>query len=262
MTEPTGGDDREGGPPAPSEFVRRLVRRQAQRPPAVLWRPLDLVAERWARLAPRGRLACWALLLVAAAVLYAGRVARADDRWGGTPVTVLVAAEPLPAGVEQLELLPRPLPPAAVPPGAVQEVPEDASLAYALPAGSVLTAAHLDVQGPAVGLAEGMRALPLAVDEDWGVVAGGFVDLLAPVGEGGSERLAASRPVLEVRGDRDRRTALVGLDEKEVEDVTAALELGHLAVTHAPPPTATASEVVARPSRPPSRTGNRDGGGG
>lgn len=234
--------DQDHALPVPSELWHRLVARHAAKPPLVLWRPLDRIAERWARLAPRGRLACWGLALVLAASLYAGRVARADSRWGGTPITVLVAAQPLAAGAEELALAPRALPPAAVPPGALTDVPDGAALAYALPEGSVLTAAHLDVQGPAVGLGEGMRALPLPVDEGWGVVAGGFVDLLAPAGEEGSTRIAASRPVLEVRGEEDQPTALVGLGEDEVEAVTAALELGDLVLTHAPPPVTRRSE--------------------
>lgn len=205
-------------------------------PAPVLPKALDGLAEGWASLSARGRLAVAAsavALLVAAAGSWASGVAA---RWGGEPVTVLVADAPLAPGDQALGLRTVQLPPAAVPPGAVTAVPEGARLAFALPAGSVLTRAHLDPRGPAAGLAPGLRAMPVPVEEGWGVAAGGWVDVWVLGGDAPSRLVARGCAVLEVsQADTGQGTALVALPAGAVGDVAQGLALGQVLLAHAPP---------------------------
>lgn len=178
--------------------------------------------------------------VVALAVSVQARVQRAEHRWGGAPVRAYMAVDDLPVGAAADDLRPVTLPPAAVPPTAVTEqVSPDAVLALALPAGAVLTAAHLDPRGPAAGLAEHLRVLPVPVEPGWAITAGAWVDVwLLGTGEQPATLAARSRPVLDVREDDSSRTALVGLDREEIAAVTSGLALGHVLLAHAPAPTA------------------------
>jgi len=165
------------------------------------------------------------------------RVDRAEQRWGGTPVAALVATADLAVGTVDPPLRQVDLPSAAVPTGAVSSVPPGAVLALALPEGSVLTAAHLDERGGAAGLADGLRAVPIPVEEGWAVAAGGWVDVwVLGAGEEPARQVASSRAVLAVGDDGASRTALVGLAEHEVGPATEGLALGSVLLTHAPPP--------------------------
>lgn len=217
-------------------------------PAPVLPRPLDAVAEHWARLPARVRTAAVVLLVVVVALLTQARVRAAESRWGGAPVTALVAVEPLPVGSAPAPLERRRLPPAAVPDDAVEEVPSGARLAFALPAGSVLTAAHLDARGPAAGLPAQLRVLPLPVEPGWGVRRGGWVDVwVLGADTAPARRVARSRPVVDVRSDDTATTALVGLAVDEVAAATSGLALGRVVLAHAPPP---AAERPAAPGGP------------
>jgi hypothetical protein len=205
-------------------------------PLPALPRALDRLAEAWAARPPRVRavaVVAGLLLLVAAAEV---RVHRAEQRWGGAPVPVLVAQRDMGVGEPVDGIRRRALPPRAVPPAALAEAPAGARLALALPQGAVLTAAHVDPRGPAAGLPAALRAVPVAIEDGWGVVAGAWVDVWV-LGDGGSaSRLVArSRPVLEVR-DEQRPTALVGLAGAEVEAVTTGIAGARLLLAHAPPP--------------------------
>lgn len=193
--------------------------------------PLEAVAERWASLPPRARLLMVAVLVILVALGVHLRVQAAEHRWGGAPVTALVAVESAPVGAlaEPVVRAER-RPPTTLPPDAVAHVDADAPLALALPEGAVLTRSHLDPSGPAAGLPEGLRAVPVEVSAGWGVEPGAFVDLW---GEGEATPLASGRPVLEVRDDAHQPTALVGLAREEVAAVAAAEELR---LTHAPAP--------------------------
>jgi Flp pilus assembly protein CpaB len=198
-------------------------------------RPLDALSEGWSRLRPRVRLAVGLLAVVALAVAVSLRIERADRRWGGPPVQVLVAQRDLPVGATELAVELEERPPVAAPATALAEVPDGAVLAFALPAGSVLTRAHVDPRGPALGLPPGSRAVPVPVEQGWGVVGGGRVDVWVLGAEGEPARqVAQGAPVLEVAEDESARTALVGIAEDEVAATTAGLALGRVLLTHAP----------------------------
>lgn len=229
----------------PSPFDR--IRAAVNGPYPVLPRPLDAAAEGWASLRPRVRLGLAVLAALLTAVGVEVRVQAAEHRWGGEPVQVLVATEDLPVGASPDELRRVALPPAAVPVAALPPpVPEEAVLALALPEGAVLTAAHLDERGPAAGLGDGLRAVPIPIEEGWLVTAGGWVDVwVLGAADEPATLVARSRPVLEVRDDGPSPTALVGLDgDSEVGPATAGLALGRLLLTHAPAPQSGGSRDV------------------
>lgn len=214
---------------------RRLRRLLAGAHPA-LPRPLDAAAERWAALPPRGRMALALLLALILTAALGARIRAAEQRWGGAPVTVLVATEDLPVGAGLASVRRTRLPPAALPDRPLRERPEDAVLALALPRGAVLTEAHLAATGPAAGLDEQLRALPVPVEDAWGVTAGGWVDVWVLGADGSAALAGRSRPVLELRGEGPDATALLGLATEEVTAVTAALGQGRVLLAHAPPP--------------------------
>ena len=199
-------------------------------------RVLDALSDWWAGRRPRVRMVIGVLLILAVALGLDARVRAIDQRWGGAPRVVLVAAEELavgdPAVVRRVKL-----PPAALPPDPVTVLPEQATLALAAPAGTILTGRHLDPRGPAAGLAAGMRAVPVPTEAGWGLVAGAWVDVWV-LGEADvpARLVARARPVLQVREDSAGLTSLVGLSGNEVQAVTTGLALGRVLLTHAPPP--------------------------
>lgn len=207
-------------------------------PHAALPRPLDALSDRWASLRPRVRvLIAVATLLMVAAGLHL-RVQAAESRWGGTPVSVLVADDDLAVGAPAEGARRVTRPPEAVPPAAVAEAPEGAVLALAAPEGAVLTEAHLAARGPAAGLEADLRAVPVPVEDAWAVTAGGWVDVwVLGTGAEPATLVASARPVLELREDGTGATALVGLHrDDEVGPVTAGLAMGKVLLAHAPPP--------------------------
>jgi hypothetical protein len=206
-------------------------------PAPVLPRALDDCAEWWAGLGPRQRMVLGVtgvLLLIAGAAQWSGSV---DARWGGAPLRVLVASSDLAPGAEASGLEERWYPPVVVPPRAVTAVPEGSRLAFALPAGSVLTEAHLDPRGPGRGLAAGLRALPVPLEAGWGVEAGGWVDVwVLGAGEQPATLVARSCPVLQVEAADQGATALVAIPEAAVGAAAEGLALGRVLLAHAPPP--------------------------
>jgi hypothetical protein len=200
-------------------------------------RPLDWASERWSAMRPRARIVAAGALVILGFVAVDSRVGASLGRWGGPPTEVLVATSDLPTGAALEGLERRKLPQPAVPDGAVTAPPEGARLSFALPAGAILTRYHLDKHGAAAGLPPDLRAVPIPAQEGWGVVAGGWVDVwVLGQTEGGSQLVARSRPVLEVRSDDSGSTALVGLSEAEVGLTTSGLSLGGVLLAHAPPP--------------------------
>ncbi|HUH08457.1 MAG TPA: hypothetical protein VML96_11730 [Egibacteraceae bacterium] len=206
-------------------------------PLPALPRPLDALSERWASLRPRVRLALIALAAICAVAAVTARVRAAESRWGGAPVTALVATEHLAVGDQPKGLRATLLPPQAVPSTAVTRISGDESLALALPEGAVLTQAHLDPRGPAAGLDPSLRAVPVPVHEGWAISAGGWVDVwVLGAGEAPAALVARSRPILDIRSDAASMTALVGLHIDEVSAATAGLALGKVLLAHAPAP--------------------------
>lgn len=207
--------------------------------PLPAWpRALDRCSERWASLRPRSRLALGWLAALAVLALVSARVSAAEARWGGTPVPAWVAVTDLAVGAPLRGSVDRVLlPPLALPSRSVRVVPPDGVLALALPQGAVLTQAHLDVRGPGAGLPPDERALPIPIEPGWGIAAGGWVDVwVLGGGDTPAQLVARSRPVLEVRDDDGRGTALVGLAGRQVSEATAGLAMGRVLLTHAPPP--------------------------
>lgn len=218
--------------------VRALLGPRYLDGPHLAWpRPVDLIAERWGRTRPRVRALVTAATIVAVVLAVTVQVRAVKSRWGGSPVPALVATSPLHVGAQAVGLRRVLLPPHVVPQDALHAVPPRARLAFALPAGAVLTRAHVDARGPAAGLPPHLRAVPVPVVSGWGIVAGGWVDVwVLDAGEEPSALVAKARPVLHVRDDEHETTALVGLDADEVAQVTGALALGRILLTHAPPP--------------------------
>ena len=216
--------------PIPSRWRRLLSGAHPALP-----RPVDAVAERWAQTRPRVRTLIVGLLFIGVTVAVGARIQAADARWGGQPVTVLVAEHDLWVGEPATATQQLDLPPPAVPPGAVKAVDADARLALALPEGSVLTERHLDSSGPSAGLDPQLRAVPVEVDEGWGVVPGGWVDVWV-LGVHGDEPalVARGRPVLEVRGEGAQVSALLGLADDEVGPTTEGIAAGRVLLTLAP----------------------------
>lgn len=200
-------------------------------------RPLDAVSEWWWALRPRVRTVATVLALIVLALAVQHRVRAAEARWGGVPRTAYVATQDLPVGAGLDAVRRVRLPPLAVPASATADLPRDAVLALALPEGAVLTDAHLDVRGPAAGLAGHLRAVPVPTEEGWSVVVGGWVDVwVLGTGSEPASLVARSRPVLDVREDPRGTTALIGMAATEVGRTTEGLALGRVLLTHAPAP--------------------------
>lgn len=216
--------------------VRRRADTRLRGPYPRLPRPLDALSERWARMRPRARLVATVVVVLVMVTALQARIERAEQRWGGPAVPVLIAARDLPVGSGDLDLRQVKLPQAAVPPGAVRDLRSGAVLSHALPEGSVLTVAHLDARGPAAGLAEGLRAVPIPVEEGWRIEDGGLVDVwVLGAGAEPATQVAGGRPVLDVTDHGTGRTALVGLDADEVGPTSEGLALGQVLLTHVPP---------------------------
>ena len=217
--------------------MTRRIDQLLRGPHLALPRPLDAIAEKWAAQAPRVRMVVSALIVVATLLGLDARTRAVDDRWGGAPRAVVIARTDLRVGDRLDQTRTVRLPPIAVPPGALETVRPDAVLALALPQGAVVTQSHIDPRGAAVGLDEGMRAVPIPTEPGWGVVAGGWVDVWTlGTGAEASALVARGRPVVEVVHDSSGLTSLVGLAEDEVGAVTSGLALGRVLLAHAPGP--------------------------
>jgi hypothetical protein len=203
-------------------------------PMPALPRPLDRLADRWARVPPRTRLALGVLVVVLASWSHAARLDAAQARWGGPGDRVWRAVTTIPAGRDPARSLePVRLPDAALPAGAVTgPVPRGAVLAITLVEGAVLTRTHLSPAGPAAGLAPDERLLPVPVEASWGIQAGALVDVWAAADDRGDPRpIASARPVVAVREDRGRVVALVSLPADDVAAATAGLSRGGVLLT-------------------------------
>ena len=131
-------------------------------PPPSLPPVLDRLLERWWTLPPRVRAAA----VLAAAVLVAGgavgRVARSPY---GPPVAVAVVVRDLPVGAPLAGSVATERRPAGhVPVDAVASVPDDATVAMGVVAGTVLTARHLRPGGPLADLPADTAAVAVGAD--------------------------------------------------------------------------------------------------
>lgn len=215
-------------------MLSRVRTHLAGAPPA-LPSALDRCSERWWLLPARTRHLVVLALVALAVTGGEWRVRRAQARWGGPPRPALVAVEASSVG-DPPRVRTVDLPPALVPTGAPRAVDGDARLALALPEGAVLTRAHLSPRGPAVGLPDGLRVVPLPVPAGPGIASGGRVDVWTLTsGPGTSQRIAVGRPVVAVSGEDDERVALVGLSTTEVAEAMRGLADGEVLLTHAPP---------------------------
>lgn len=229
-------------------------------PLPALPRPLDLASERWAALAPRVRHVLIAALAAAFLVAGEARVQHAQHRWGSEPIDLLVAVRDHAPG-EQPEVRGERRPSALAPPDAVDDDTDLPPLALALPEGAVLTRAHVDPAGPGATLPPELRAVPVPVEEQWGVAAGGWVDVWILGGrEEAAHLVAPHRAVLALDdGEGTEPVALVALAYDEVAAVTAGLATGTVRLAHAPSPDAAAGAeargtgvLPADPTDPPT----------
>lgn len=214
--------------------VRVAVTRHLQGPPVALPRVLDRCSEQWWARSPRTRGALVLLAVLALVTATELRVALVRGQWGGPPRQALVATTDVSVGQVPRVRAVR-LPPALVPANAPQHVADGARLAFALPEGAVLTRAHLSARGPAAGLSQDLRVVPVPVDPGWDVRAGGWVDVWALSPSAGSTRIAEHRPVLAVLSEDDPPSALVGLGTSEVAAAMRGFSDGEVLLTHAPP---------------------------
>ena len=217
--------------------MRRRLDDLLRGPHLTLPRALDTISDRWSGLAPRMRTMAGGLLVLLVLFGFDARSRAVDDRWGGRPRSVVVATADLQVGDALDDVTTAQLPPAVVPPDALAAVDETAVLSLALPRGAVVTRAHVDRRGAAVGLEQDMRAVPIPTEPGWGVVEGGWVDVWTlGTGDEASALVASGRPVVDVVRDAAGLTSLVGLAEDEVAAVTSGLALGRVLLAHAPGP--------------------------
>lgn len=203
-------------------------------PPPALPRPLDRLAERWARTAPRLRIALVVMLLMLFGAFQANRLAASQSQWGGQGERVWRATRTVGAG-QPVGGAVRPvrLPRAAIPDTALTgALDRDAILAVPLVEGGILTRIHVDPIGPAVALPADMRAVPIPVEASWGVEPGILVDVWSvTTGDDAPQRLAQGRSVLSLNAEGPRPVALVAMHEDDVGAATAALARGRVLLT-------------------------------
>lgn len=209
---------------APSTRIRALL---DGRPPA-LPRHVDRVAERWASLPPRARLALG--LAAGVAVLLLAGAGAARSPWG-PPVETLVAIRDLPAGhrLGPGDLV-RTRWPADLAPAPPAET-DGRTLATALPAGSALTEGHLADGGIAAQLDEGEAAFPLTLEEGIALEPGQLVDLVAGDAGGGGTRLSDGARVLTVEGT----SAWVAVRREDAPGLAGAAAWGRIVAVPLPP---------------------------
>lgn len=198
------------------------------RPPA-LPDHLDRLAERWASLPPRARLAVGVVAVVATLLLAGTGAARSP--WG-PPVDTLVATRDLPAGhhLAPGDLEPARWPSELAPPAVAGTVGR--TLTVGLPAGMPVTPGHLGDGGLAAQLREGEAAFPLTLDEHVTLEVGQLVDLVAGDAGGGGLRLAEAARVLTVDG----RSAWLAVDRDDAPGLAGASAWGRIVAVPLPFP--------------------------
>lgn len=215
------------------------------------YRPRRVLAPLRARL-PRRAIAWYAaaaaLTLVTAAVVHGSlrRAAEAEAAYGSTVPVVVVTTEVDPgdivdSGVAEIRSWPR----ALAPDGAVDHIPQRASLVTLSP-GEVVLDRRLggpDAEGPAALLNPGERAVPVPIAvPGLPVEVGDRIDLVAGgipgAGPAGDLPVAATPDVVAVDAAVlavTDETVVAALDASDAADVAAALTVGPLMVALRPP---------------------------
>lgn len=200
-------------------------------PPPLLPAALDRVAEWWAGVGPRPRLALGAAVTLAVLAVI-GRGA-ATSPWGPER-PVVVATTSLSAGhvVRQGDVAAASWPARLVPTSAPRRPAEAIGrpLALTAPTGGLLTAEHLAAAGVATQVTPGRVAFPLPLPEGIALRSGQRVDLVGSDGRHGTARLAAGTRVLDVDG----AVAWLEMARDDVTRVAGALALGRIAVAVLP----------------------------
>lgn len=197
------------------------------RPPA-LPDTLDRLAERWASLPPRARLA--GAVTAGLAVLLLAGAGAARSPWG-PPAEVLVATRDLPVGHR---IGPGDLTPATWPADLAPQAPAETdgrTLTVGLPGGMPVTEGHLGDEGPAGQLRAGEAAFPLPLDEGTRLEAGQVVDLVAGDAGGGGARLSRGARVLTV----DDAIAWIAVDRDDAPGLAGAATWGRIVAVPLPP---------------------------
>lgn len=215
-----------------------LSRRLRGAPPALPTR-LDRISERWWRTGPRMRAAVIVSLVIA--VLAAGIGQAASSPWG-PPTTARVAARDLGTGtvLGPGDLERRSWPVALLPSAAVDHDPLGATLLAPLPAGSVLTEAHLGRDGLGAGLVAGDAAIAVPFELLTVATPGMHVDLVGVDLDGRGVRLAGDATVLAV----DMDEVWVTVPRDAAPDVAAATVAGSLALVVVPAPSGGAEQAA------------------
>jgi hypothetical protein len=191
--------------------------------PLALPARLDVVSDRWWGLAPRTR--TW-LVLLAVTTALSGAALRAVASPYGPPVTVLVAADDLPAGadLDGAPLRTQHWPADLVPTG--HRTVASGTLASPLPAGAVLTDGHVDEGGLAHRLGVGRSAVPLPAELVPELAVGTVVQVVATGLEGEGSVLADRAEVIAA----DEVSLWVAVPDHAAADVASAGLRGSLAL--------------------------------
>lgn len=209
------------------DHVARLRRLVEGRPPA-LPGVLDDLAERWASLPARARLAVGVGAALVLLVLSGAGAARSP--WGPA-VEILVATRDLPAGhVLTHEDLERASWPAALAPSTPVET-TGRTLTVGLPAGTPVTADHLGDGGLSGQLHQAEAAFPLSLEGGAMLRPGQIVDLVAGDAGGGGLRLSSAARVLAVDGG----TTWVAVDRDDAPGLAGAAARGQVVAVPLPP---------------------------
>lgn len=197
-------------------------------PPVALPGPLDRMAERWWAARPRTRTAV--VLATVAAVLLAGVTHAASDPHG-PPTSVLVATEELRPGdpVTPTVVTRATWPAGLVPDGAVTE--PDGTAAALLPAGAVVTEAHLGDGGLAAGVDADRVAVTVPRELLPDVRSGSRLDVIGADHDGSARTLAADAVVVGV----DDVDVWLAVPPDAGPAVSAAAARGTIAVVLRPP---------------------------
>jgi Flp pilus assembly protein CpaB len=184
---------------------------------------LDRLSDRWWRLSPRAR--SLVTLALGLAVL-AGAGVRAIAAPYGPPTTVLVARDDLAAGtiVDGDTFRPVRWPADLAPDRPVSDA--TGTLTAAVPAGAVLTEAHVTDDGLGGVVGPGRAAVPLPADLVTEVPVGTRVQVVAAGGDGAAVVLADDAEVVTV----DAGSVWLAVDDAAAADVAAAGLRGSVAL--------------------------------